>query len=192
MMILVLGLVLFIGTHAISIFADDWRNSMVARIGQNAWRAIYSVVSLLGLGLVFVGYGMARADPLIVYQPPFVLRYLALALLLAIFPLLLSTYLKGRISTAAKHPTLLAVKLWATAHLLVNGSLADVVLFGSVLAWAVADRITLKRRPAKATSSVNSWAMNDSIAVIGGLGIYVGFVLGVHLWLTGMPIVLPW
>jgi uncharacterized membrane protein len=192
MMILVLGLVLFIGTHAISIFADDWRNSMVARIGQNAWRAIYSVVSLLGLGLVFVGYGMARADPLIVYQPPFVLRYLALALLLSIFPLLLSAYLQGRISTAAKHRTLLAVKLWATAHLLVNGSLADVVLFGSVLAWAVADRIALKRRPAKATSSVNSWAMNDTIAVIGGLGIYVGFVLGVHLWLTGMPIVLPW
>jgi uncharacterized membrane protein len=103
---------------------------------------------------------------------------------------LLAAYLPGRIKTAAKHPMLAGVKLWAFAHLLANGALADVVLFGTFLAWAVADRISLKRRAPRPVPATPPSRWNDAIAVVGGLAVYVGIVLGGHAWLTGMPLVL--
>jgi uncharacterized membrane protein len=113
-------------------------------------------------------------------------RHLAALLTLPVFPLLLAAYLPGRIKTAAKHPMLLAVKLWATAHLLANGNLADLLLFGGLLAWAVADRISLKRRTPRPVPGAPPSAMNDAIAVIAGLAIYGLTAFWAHAWLFGV------
>jgi uncharacterized membrane protein len=110
-------------------------------------------------------------------------------LMVFVFPLVFAAYFPGLIKLALKHPMLVAVKLWATLHLLVNGSLADVVLFGSVLAWAVLDRISLKRRPPRPTPSAPPWKWNDAIALALGLTVYIVLVAGGHRWLTGVPIV---
>jgi uncharacterized membrane protein len=143
MLVFVVGLLLFLGIHSVSIFAPAWRSGMVARIGDKPWKGIYSIASGIGLVLLVVGYGLARRSPVVLYTPPAGLRHLALLVMVPVFPLLFAAYLPGRIKSAAKHPMLLAVKFWATAHLLANGTLADVLLFGGFLAWAVADRISV-------------------------------------------------
>ena len=123
------------------------------------------------------------------YTPPAGLRHLALLLLLPVFPLLFAAYLPGRLSRLASHPMLLAIKLWATAHLLANGTLADVLLFGGFLAWAVADRISVKRRTpeqAHAVPGAPPRPMNDAIAIVGGLAVYALTVLWAHRWLFGV------
>jgi uncharacterized membrane protein len=142
---------------------------------------------LLGLVLIVQGYAAARSAPLVLYSPPEWLHYLALALLLPVFPLLLAAYLPGRIQTTTRHPMLAATKLWATAHLLVNGTLADLLLFGGFLAWAVADRVSLQRRTPSPTPSAPASRVNDLIAVLAGLTLYAAFVLGAHTWLIGVP-----
>lgn len=190
MTVLVLGLLLFLGTHSISIFGHRWRDATAARIGELPWKGLYSLASLAGLVLIVVGYGLARQEPVVLYLPPAWLRHVGLLLLLFVFPLLLAAYLPGHIKRKLKHPMLIAVKTWAFAHLLMNGMLADVVLFGAFLGWAVADRISLKRRPQRemlVTAPASKW--NDAIAVIVGLAIYVWFVAGLHQWLIGVPIV---
>lgn len=182
MLLLITGLVLFLGVHSVAIVAPHWRNAT----GETRWKLLYSAVALLGLVLIVVGYGEARQQPVVLYHPPLFLRHLVALLLLPLFPLLLATYLPGKIKSAVKHPMLIAVKTWALAHLLVNGTLADVLLFGSFLAWAVIDRISLKRRPPKAIPTLPATRMNDIIAVVGGLAIYVVFVLWAHEWLIGV------
>ena len=155
-------------------------------MGEGAWKGMYSVVSLSGFVLIIVGYGLARQQPEILYTPPAALRPLALLLLVPVFPLLLAAYLPGRLQRAAKHPMLLAVKCWALAHLLANGTAADVLLFGGFLAWAVADRISLKRRTPRAVPGAPPSAANDLIAVIGGLALYLVFLFWAHAWLFGV------
>lgn len=189
MLIFLLGLALFLGIHAVAIVAPGWRAEQVALRGIGAWKALYSIVAAIGLVLLVVGYGMTRHDVVVLYSPPAALRHLALLLMLPVFPLLFAAYLPGRLRSAAKHPMLLAVKFWATAHLLANGTLADVVLFGAFLAWAVADRISLKRRPAAAAHdapAAPAGPYNDAIAVVGGLAVYVVFILWAHRWLIGV------
>lgn len=188
MALLVLGLVVFLGIHCVSIVAPGWRDAQVARRGEGVWKGIYSVVSAVGLVLIVVGYGMARQAPLVLWSPPVWTRHLALVLMLAAFVLLAAAYLPGRIQAAAKHPMLLAVKIWATAHLLANGTLADVVLFGAFLAWAVADRISVKRRAGGASGPPKRAprAMNDALAVVVGLVAWAVFVFGAHRWLFGV------
>ena len=189
MLVLILGLVIFLGVHSVSIVAPGWRTATVARLGERPWKGLYSLASAAGLALIVVGYGLARRDPVVLYAPPAALRHLALVVMLPVFPLLFAAYLPGRIRAAAKHPFLLAVKLWALAHLLANGMLADVLLFGAFLAWAVADRISVKRRPAAQTHEVPAAppaAANDAIALIGGLVVYAVFVLRAHRWLIGV------
>jgi uncharacterized membrane protein len=189
MALLILGLVLFLGAHSVSIVAAPWRDAMAARLG-NAWRGLYSLVSLVGFALIVYGYGAARAELVILYVPPLWLRYVAVALMVFVFPLLLATYLPGRIRTAARHPMLAATKIWATAHLLANGALADVVLFGALLAWAVVDRISLKRRPPRPIATAPASRANDVIAIVVGLAIYAIFIHGLHAYLFGVPILL--
>ena len=181
------GLAIFLGIHSVGIFAPAWREAQIAQRGALAWKGLYSVVSIVGFALLIYGYGFARQSPLVLYSPPAMLRHIALALMLPVFPLLLAAYLPGRIKTAAKHPMLLSVKIWATAHLLVNGTLVDVLLFGAFLVWAVLDRIAAKRRPAtRAVPGAPPAAYNDVIAVVGGLALYAAFLMGVHLWLIGV------
>ena len=189
MLVLVVGLLVFLGVHSVSIVAPGWRAATVARMGERPWKGLYSIASAVGLALIVVGYGMARREPVVIYTPPAALRHLALVVMLPVFPLLFAAYLPGRIRTAAKHPFLLAVKFWALAHLLANGMLADVLLFGAFLAWAVADRISVKRRPAAQTHEVPAappGAGNDAISLIGGLVVYAVFILWAHRWIIGV------
>jgi uncharacterized membrane protein len=189
MTILLLGLILFFAPHSVSVVAHGWRDRMAARMGEWTWKGLYSLVSVAGFVLIVWGYGLARQDPVVLYSPPAWLRHVAMLLLVPVFVLLLATYLRGHISRVTKHPTLVAVKLWALAHLLANGMLPDVLLFGVFLAWAVAVRISLKRRPERALPALPASPVNDVIAVVAGLGLYVAFVLWLHVWLIGMPVV---
>jgi uncharacterized membrane protein len=146
----------------------------------------YSLLSLAGLLLIIKGFALARAAPVVVYLPPHWLRDVARLLMLPVFPLLFAAYLPGRIQRTLKHPMLVAVKCWALAHLLANGMAADLLLFGSFLAWAVIDRISLKRRPARAVPGLPASAANDAIAVVLGLAVYALVVMWAHLRLFGV------
>ncbi len=187
MTLLIVGLVFFLGIHSIAIVAPAWRDAQVARRGEKAWKRIYSVGSLIGFVLLLYGYGLARHTTAMVYAPPAAMRHLALILMLPVFPLLLSAYLPGRIRRATKHPMLLAVIIWAFAHLLANGTLADVLLFGGFLVWAAVDRIAVNRRavPHEVRTAPPS-KFNDLIAVVGGLTIYAALIMGIHRWLIGV------
>ena len=186
MILLILGLLIFLGIHSVSIVAPGWRDAQALRLGVLPWKAIYSVISLVGFVLLVMGYSAARQSPVVLYTPPIFMRHLAALLMLPVFPLLIAAYLPGRIKAAAKHPMLLAVKFWALAHLLANGTLADVLLFGGFLGWAIADRISVKRRQLRPVPGAAASAANDLIAVIGGLLVYGLFVWRAHVWLFGV------
>lgn len=186
MLILILGLIIFLGVHSLSIVNEPARNRLVASMGEGPFKGLFSLASAVGLVLIVWGYGLARMEPTLIYAPPGWLRHLALLLLVPVFPMLLATYFPGRISRTLKHPMLVALKLWAVAHLLANGMLHDVLLFGSFLAWAVVDRISLKRRAGHPVPALPSKPANDLIAIIGGLILYGLFVMGLHQWLFGV------
>lgn len=188
MTLLVLGLILFLGVHSVSIVASDWRDEQVRLRGEKAWKGLYTVVSLIGFVLLIVGYGQARQAPVVLYTPPASLRHVAWLLMLPVFVLLFASNLPGRIQDITKHPMLLATKLWATAHLLANGTLADVLLFGGFLVWAVLDRISVKRRPPRPRPLPPRRPVNDVIALVGGLAVYGLFIGGLHHWLIGVPV----
>lgn len=191
MVLLIAGLVLFLGVHSVSIVDAGWRNRMAARLGEVPWKAAYGLIALLGLVLIVIGYGDARqsVDPIVLYQPPTWMRHINLLLMVPVFVLLLAAYLPGRIQRATRHPMLLAVKLWAVAHLLANGSLADLLLFGSFLVWAIADRVSLKGRETPAVPGAPAGRFNDWIALGGGLVLYLVFLLWLHqAWFGVAPI----
>ncbi len=186
MTLFLIGLVLFLGIHSVAIVAPAWRDAQAAR-NPGAWKGIYSVVSIAGFALMIYGYGLARQTPIVVWTPPTAMRHVALLLMVPVFPLLLAAYLPGRIKTAAKHPMLLAVKFWALAHLLANGNLVDLILFGAFLVWAVLDRIAVKKRPVpRAIPGAPPSTLNDAIVLGGGLALYVLFLVWAHQWLIGV------
>jgi uncharacterized membrane protein len=185
MSVLIMGLVLFLGVHSIAIIAPGLRERARSRLGDGPWKGIYSVVSLLGFVLIIYGFGLARHSPLLLYAPPPWMRHLTALFMLPVFPLLIAAYMPGRIKTAAKHPMLAAVKFWAFAHLLANGMLADVLLFGGFLAWAVMDRISLKNRTQNLRTAPPG-RFNDAIAIIAGLVLYVIFIGWAHVRLFGV------
>jgi uncharacterized membrane protein len=190
MLILITGLALFFGAHTVSIFAPFWRNRVLLLLGPLQWKGLYALIATAGFVALIWGYGLARQTPTVLYTPPLWLRYATFVLMLPVFPLGLAAYLPGKIKTATRHPLLAATKLWATAHLLSNGSLAAVLLFGSFLAWAVADRIALQRRVSAPSHTLPVSKFNDAIALIGGLALYVVFVWRLHWWLIGVqPVV---
>lgn len=185
---LILGLLLFLGAHSVSIVAPAWRDAMAARLGEWTWKILYSVIAVAGFVLTIRGYAASRLEPVVLWVPPAGMRHVAAVLMLPMFVLLLAAYLPGRIKSATKHPMLVATKLWAVSHLLANGMLADVVLFGAFLAWAVADRISLNRRPARPIPGAPASQLNDAIAVIGGLGLYGLFAMALHArWIGVAP-----
>ena len=188
MLFLILGLVLFLGIHSVSIVAEEWRDRSMQRMGENSWKGTYSLISLAGFVLIVWGYGEARMDPVLLYSPPAWLRHVGMLVLLPVFPLLVAVYFPGRIKRGAKHPLLLATKLWAFAHLLMNGMLVDLLLFGGFLIWAVADRISMKRRTQRPLPSLPESKINDVIVVVVGIGIYFVFVKWLHAALIGIPI----
>jgi uncharacterized membrane protein len=184
---LVLGLILFLGVHSISIVAPRWRDATAARMG-NAWRGLYSLISIAGFILIIWGYGLARRHSVALYAPAESIRYVTAVLMLPVFPLLIAAYFPGRIKGAVGHPMLLAVMLWALAHLVGSSTSANILLFGGFLAWAVADRISFSRRTARAISSAPPGRWNDLIAVVAGLGLYAAFTHWLHVrWIGVQP-----
>jgi len=185
MTLLILGLVIFLGMHSISIFALPLRNRLAAK-SQYGWKAAYSIVSLLGLVLLIKGYGDYRMTAPVFYVSPMWLRHVSALLLLPVFVLLIAPYFPSKLNRVIKNPQLTAVKLWATAHLLVNGSAADLILFGAFIAWAVADVISVKRRPVRPVPHFAESSANLIIVLVAGLGLYVLFAGGLHLMLIGV------
>jgi len=185
MELLVVGLLLFFGVHSVAILAPRWRATMVARLGEGPWKGLYALLSAVGFVLLVIGYSHARAAASVLYVPPHALRYLSFILLLPVFPLLLAAYLPGTIQRRSRHPMLAAVKLWATAHLLAIGTLPDVLLFGSFLAWAIVDRLSVKDRAPKPPRAIPA-RHGDLIAIVIGLALYVLFLLKLHALLIGV------
>ncbi len=186
MAVLIVGLALFLGVHSISIASPQLRNGAVQRFGEGAWKGLYALISLAGFVLIVYGFGLARQSPVVLYTPPSWMRHVTFLLMLPVFPLLVAAYLPGRIKSATKHPMLAAVKFWAFAHLLANGTLADLVLFGGFLMWAVLDRISFKRRPPQKLSTAPARPFNDAIAIVLGLALYGLFVAWAHVRLFGV------
>ena len=183
MTLLLAGLVLFLGLHSVRIVADPWRASMIARVGRNPWRGIYSLLSLAGLALVVWGYGQARLDPLVVWSPPGWTRYATSLLVLPAFVLIVAGNVPGtRIRAKLGHPMVLGTKLWAFAHLLSNGTLADIVLFGAFLAWSVVDYASARRRD-RAAGTVYPPGSSSRDATVIAIGTVAWFVFG--FWLHG-------
>ena len=188
MLMLIAGLILFFGPHSVAIVATSWRDRMVMHLRALSWKGAYSLISAAGLILIALGFAQARRSPVVLYVSPAWLHDLSWVMMLPVFPLLFAAYLPGRIQTAAKHPMLAAIKIWATAHLLVNGTLADVLLFGSFLVWAVAVRISLKRRVPAPVRGAPPSRYNDLIAVVLGVALYALFILRLHALITGVPL----
>jgi uncharacterized membrane protein len=187
MILFVTGLVVFLAMHSISIVAPRWRDAQVGRLGEGPWKGLYSVISIASLIAMIHGYGIARQTPVLLYLPPAGLRHLAFLLMLPVFPLLIAAYLPGRIRRAARHPMLLAVILWSLAHLLCNGTLNDVLLFGLFLVWALADLVSVSRRThVRPVPGAPARAANDAIALVVGLAVYALMLFWAHVHLIGV------
>ena len=188
MTILILGLVLFLGVHSVRIVADDWRSTTRARIGENAWKGSYSLVSLLGFGLIIYGFGLARQDAVVVWNPPMAMRHIASLLVAIAMILLAATYIpRNGIKARLHHPMILGVKTWALAHLLANGKLHDIVLFGAFLLWAVLDfRSARQRDKAAGTVYPAGTGAATAVTVVVGLVAFAVFAVALHGLLIGV------
>jgi uncharacterized membrane protein len=188
MTLLILGLVLFLGVHSTRIVADGWRTATIARIGEMPWKGIYSLLSIAGFVLLVVGYGAARQSPVVLFAPPVWTRHLAALLTIPAFVLLAAAYVPGNaIKRAVGHPMMAGVKVWALAHLLANGTLADVLLFGTFLSWAVLGFIAARRRDrAAGTTYPAGPGSRTAIAVVAGLVAWAVFAFALHRPLIGV------
>lgn len=188
MIVLILGLIVFLGVHSVRIVAEERRQAMMARVGEGPWKAIYSLASLVGLVLIVWGYGLSRLDPVVLWEPPVWTRHIAILLNLVAFILFAAFLLPaGRLKARLGHPMILAVKVWAIAHLIANGTLADLVLFGSFLGWAVFDfRASRMRDKATGVVPIAGVLRNDILAVALGAVVWAAFLWRVHAWLIGV------
>jgi uncharacterized membrane protein len=188
MTLLMLGLALFLGVHSTRIVADSWRTATIARVGEKPWKGIYSLLSIAGFVLLVVGYGAARQSPVVLFTPPVWTRHLAALLTLPAFVLLAAAYVPGNaIRRAVGHPMMAGVKVWALAHLIANGTLADLLLFGTFLAWAVLGFIAARRRDrASGTSYPAGPGSRTAITVVVGLVAWAVFAFALHRPLIGV------
>jgi uncharacterized membrane protein len=190
MSVLILGLVLFLGLHSVRIVADGWRSGMIARVGERPWKLAYALVSVLGFVLICWGYALARQQPVLLWSPPLWTRHLAALLTVPAFVLLVAAYVPGNgLKARLGHPMVLGVKMWALAHLLANGTLADLLLFGAFLVWAVAAFRSLRRRDAaRGQPGVPGSGMRSVVAVVIGLAAWAGFAFWAHAaWIGVRP-----
>ena len=185
---LILGLLLFLGTHSVRIFAEGWRTRQIARLGPQGWKGLYSLLSLAGFALIVWGYALTREHPLELWSPPPWTRHAAALLTIVTFVFWAAAYVPGnRIKAALGHPMLLGVKVWALAHLICNARLADVVLFVAFLVWAVlAFRAARKRDRASGTRYPRGPAHRDIATVVIGLLAWWVFAQYLHEWLIGV------
>lgn len=185
---LVLGLIIFLSLHSVRIIADDWRTRTRARIGESLWKGLYSAASLVGLGLILWGFGLAREQPTQLWSPPVALRHMAFLLTLVSFVLLSATYVPGNaVKSIVHHPMVLSVQAWALAHLLSNGNRAHLVLFGSFLVWSIISFASAFRRDrAAGTSYPKGRAWPTALTILAGLCGWFLFTFWLHGGLIGV------
>jgi len=187
---LVLGLVIFLGVHSVRIFAEGWRTTMVARLGANGWKGVYSLASIVGLALIVVGFGAARAQPVLLWVPPVWTRHLAALFNLAALVLLVAAYVpRNHLKVRLRHPMILGVKVWAFAHLVSNQMLAEVVLFGAFLLWAVLDFRAARARDragAGAAAAAAPSAAATAVVVLVGVAVWALVAFWAHGALFGV------
>ena len=191
MLILVLGLVLFLGAHSVRIFGEDWRTRTIAGVGDKGWKAAYSVVSLIGFGLIVWGFGLARQQPTVVWSPPMGMRHLNALFTLVAFIFVVAAYVpRNQIKAKLHHPMVLGVKLWAFGHLLATGTLADMVLFGAFLLWAVLDFRAARQRDRALGTVYRSGTLGGTIVtVVVGVVAWAVFTFWLHAaWIGVVPL----
>jgi uncharacterized membrane protein len=191
MTFLVLGLLVFLGVHSIRIVADGWRTAMIARMGMWTWKGLYAAVSLVGFALLVWGYGQARAQPVDLWNPPQWANQLNVYLMLLSFVLVVAAYVPGNhIKAAMGHPMLLGTKVWAIGHLLSNGRLGDVILFGAFLLWAVVKFSTSRKLDRAARTAYRpGTVMRTTIVVIVGAILWAVFARHLHSLLIGVAVI---
>jgi uncharacterized membrane protein len=191
MTVLILGLVLFLGIHSVRIFAEDWRTRTRARLGENAWKGLYSLLSIAGFVLIVWGYGLARQHPVALWgYPPIWTRHLASLLTLVSFVLLFAAYVpRNGIKARLHHPMVLAVKVWALAHLIANHTLADLLLFGGFLVWAALSYRAARGRDRAAGTVYPAGTLAGTVAtVVVGVAAWAGFAFWAHgAWIGIRP-----
>jgi uncharacterized membrane protein len=188
MTLLILGLVIFLGVHSTRVFAEGWRTAQIARMGEKGWKAAYSVASLVGFVLLVWGYGQARLEPVPLWTPSIGLRHLASLLTVLSFILLAAAYVPGNgIKARVHHPMVLGVKVWALAHLLASGLLAQMLLFAAFLAWAVLDFSAARRRDRAAGTVVPAGrGVATLVTVVAGVVAWLVFAMWLHGWWIGV------
>src|SRR5215471_17071231 len=184
MTLLIIGIVAFLGLHLVPTLSG-LRERLVARLGEGAYKGLFALLSIAAF--ILLVYGFAKAPVIQVWSPPSWTRWVAIVLMLPAFIFLVAAYVPGQIKAKLKHPFLVAIKTWALAHLIANGDLASIILFGSFLAYAAFDRIAIKHRPATGHMGAAGGGppRNDAIAVVGGLILYVIFLVWLHPLLIG-------
>lgn len=188
MTLLILGLILFLGVHSVRIFADDWRTRQVARLGLMPWKGLYSVVSLLGFALIVWGYGLARQQPVVLWAPPMFTRHLNSLFTLLAFVLIVAAYVpRNHLKARLHHPMVLGVKLWAFGHLLATAKLADLLLFGAFLLWAILSyRAARQRDRAQGTVYPAGTVMGTLITLSVGVLAWAAFAFWLHAAWIGL------
>ncbi|CAN5727150.1 NnrU family protein [soil metagenome] len=191
MLVLVIGLIIFLGVHSVRIFAEPWRTATRARVGEGRWKGLYSLVAIVGFVLIVWGFGMSRQQPVVLWQTPYWTRHLSALLTLIAFILITAAYVPRNYLKAAVHdPMILGVKVWAVAHLLTNGNLSEVVLFGAFLLWAVADFGAARRR-SRLAGIARGNTLDYTVArtiqtLVIGLVAWAAFAFYLHRWLIGV------
>jgi uncharacterized membrane protein len=190
LLVMIVGLVLFLGVHTLTT-QRDLRDSVIASIGESGYKIGYALVSLAGLALIVWGFAHYRAAGMWhVWTPPTALKHITVALMLPAVILVVASYIRGRIYATLKHPMLAGIKLWAAAHLIANGDLGAIILFGSFLGWAVFDRISLKHRTDAGAPPIPVGGLaNDLIAVAVGFVAYLALAFAFHPVVIGVPVV---
>jgi uncharacterized membrane protein len=185
--VLIVGLAIFIANHVFVTFRDA-RARAIARLGLGGYRALFSIVSIIGLVLIIYGYGHYRVNPIEVWSPPAFMRHITIGLMLIAVILLTAYFVPSHIKAKAKHPMLASVKTWAFAHLLSNGDLGSILLFGSFLAWGVYARIAAKRRTDYVVPVAPAGWGNDAIVVVLGIVIFLALGYVFHPVVIGVPV----
>jgi uncharacterized membrane protein len=188
MLLLIVGLLIFLGVHSLRIFANDWQRRQRERLGALPWKALYGVVSIIGFVLICWGFGLARQHPVRLYTPPLALIHLNALFTLVAFVLVAAAYVpRNRIKARLGHPMVLGVKVWAIGHLLATGMLHDVVLFGSFLLWAIVLFAVARRLDrAQGVSRPAGTLQGDVLMVLVGIAGWALFAFWLHLRLIGV------
>jgi len=187
MALFLIGLIIFLGSHSCRIFAESWRNQMIDRIGEVKWKGLYTITSLIGFVIMVIGYGQARQSTVVLWQPNSFLIYIALVLNLIAFIFLAgSSPSNNAIRLKLKHPMILGVKVWALAHLISNGTLVDLILFGAFLIWAILDFRSARKRPIHIAEQAQVSIKATAITIAIGVILWVAFIFGLHQYLIGV------